>query len=153
MTIGRPRRWTKESLLLVANQRSQGLSWREIGRELGTSGSRAFELFTSAPPDPRDPVTWTILGGDTKLESLFRKCNRDLPGRPAARARPARQRPHRSTARSRWIARSESRAPNALEVACPHCKARPGEPCTLPAASGLTPLDTFHAPRIRRALG
>ena len=121
MTIGRPRRWTKESLLLVANQRAQGLSWREIGRELGTSGSRAFELFTSVPPDPRDPVTWTILDGDAKLESLFRKCNRDLRPRPAARARRARQRPHRPTVRSRGISRSEKARGPGGRPQCSHC--------------------------------
>lgn len=77
---GRPRRWAREDLLLVAVLRARGTSWRKIGSSLGTSGSRAFELFTGAPPTPRDPATWELVRGEEILRIAFRRCGPDIAG-------------------------------------------------------------------------
>jgi len=153
VSVGRPRRWTRESLLLVANQRAQGRSWREIGHDLGTSGSRVYELFTGRPPEARDPATWTILRGDRALEDLFQKCGRDLegsrarapaagPGRPAgSRSARTSENPRvmlngRPGPRARRVFGKRSKS-SPRGVSCPKCDAAPGHPCKRPSGHSV----------------
>ncbi len=117
--IGRPRRWAREDLLLVAVLRGKGTSWRKIGATLGTSGSRAYELFTGAPPTPRDPATWELVRGDAILQVAFRKCGSDVAGSRAGAAalapgRPGRARPRGSSRNRKTMQRGRGRPPAAL---------------------------------------
>ncbi len=140
MIVGRPRRFFREDVLKVLTHRSNGQSWREIGRRMGTSASQVYELVTLPRPPARDPEAWELLAGDTALEMLFGKAAVDLPGRPAApglgRARPGRG-PHvresqrratrgpRSRNRSIEISRSESGQCGLLFMAPIDCPSRP----------------------------
>jgi hypothetical protein len=101
MALGRPRRWAREDVLLIAARRAQGQSWREIGRSIGTSGGHAHDLFYEDLPTPRELGAWDLLQGDVTLYKLFRTCGRPLPrvfrkspaDRLGSRARAAAPRP------------------------------------------------------------
>jgi len=93
MALGRPRRWALEDLLKAVAFRASGLSWRATGAQLGTSGSRVYELVKGPRPAARDPDAWELLGGDETLEILFRKCLGCRTGSRAAAAGRRRGRP------------------------------------------------------------
>ncbi len=86
MALGRPRLFFREDVLLIAARRAQGLSWRVVGRSIGTSGGHVHDLLYGELPAPREPYVWDLLQGDRLLYQLFGKCQRDPPGSPAAAA-------------------------------------------------------------------
>ena len=97
--VGRPRKWAREDLLLVAWMRSRGSTWGEIGAALGTSRGRAHTFFSEPTPIAREPSSWQLLKGDRELERLFRKCSADQMGSRARAAGPGAPGPGRARGR------------------------------------------------------